>query len=121
MRSQAIEHSSMFMAEIEGMRWSFPVTSADCAQTPRWKDPVTSAPPLSIAEAIAVAGREVPRYVSEAARWHVSGVALHSFGVGDMWFYVVSYRPAGEVTGDSLPIPVLMSGQAVTGSRRERP
>lgn len=120
-KAEVVPNYRQFIGEIEGQWWGFSVTAADLVGTPRWEDPARTPPPLSVADAIREAASEVPRYVTDASKWHVDSVALYSLGKERLWFYVVSYSIDGATTATRIPIPVLMSGRVVAGRKRNPP
>jgi len=116
-----ITESSTTYCTIGGQSFEFSLSDSDLADSPRWANPKSEPPPMSIARAIQVSEPEVKRYVSGAGDWRLVGVELHTLGVAGKWYYVVSWRPSDpQYIGDNLPIPVLMNGTAVRGSRSNR-
>jgi hypothetical protein len=79
---------------------------------PPWGGPGTGPPPLSMDDAVRIAKEEIPTYLGDPVDLKVTGVELRSLCCPERWFYVVSFYLPKEL-GDSLPIPVLLSGHAV--------
>ena len=103
--------------ELADKKWWFHVSSEAVEGTPTWPDPTTMDPPLSVVEAIKISRAELASYYPDEPVWNLLEVSLHTFGVGQEWFYMVEWRPRDVTTGDGLSIPVLMDGRALPLNR----
>ena len=96
----------------QGKRLKWQIGTATLLVTPPWSGRETNPPPLSPDRAIAASRQEVPKYLADAEAWQVDEIRLQTLGQEDGWYYVIEWRRTDAV-GDSLSIPVLMSGVAV--------
>ena len=99
-------------SEVQGKRLKWQIGTATLLVTPPWSGRETNPPPLSPDRAIAASRQEVPKYLADAEAWQVDEIRLQTLGQEDGWYYVIEWRRTDAV-GDSLSIPVLMSGVAV--------
>jgi hypothetical protein len=86
-----------------------------------WENPSSTLPPLSAPDAIEAARKEVAKYVQDPERWHLESITLESLGDENKWVYTVRWHERGAYGDDTLPIPVLMNGQAVIGVWEKEP
>ena len=104
--------TSVYMHLLE-QRWTYSISENDLSDSPAWPDPLSDAPPLTVAQALSISRGEPPKYMPGVATWDLVAIKLEAMGYESKWFYVVSWRPRGLERGDNLDIPVLMSGRAV--------
>ena len=104
--------TSVYMHLLE-QGWTYSVSQNDLMDSPAWPDPLSDAPPLSVAQALLISRGEPPKYMPGVGTWDLVGIKLEPIGYESKWLYVVSWRPRGLEKGDNLDIPVLMSGRAV--------
>src|SRR5262245_61211938 len=96
-----------------GRSFSWTVSEHDLVSTPGWTEVENREPPLSVSAAVAFAKADLVSYLPEVTEWQLVGVRLERLGWQGKWFYVVEWKSARHHRGDSLEIPVLMSGQTI--------
>ena len=97
--------------------WRFSFFEADLTPTPKWNPQRSSAPPLSLATAIARARVDIPRYVREPALWLLKTVGLEQYRDTGWWYYVVTFTLDDPKRNEGVFIPVLMDGTTIKGKR----
>ncbi len=100
----------------EGKSFRFSVYEDDLDASPKWANPESTRPPLSLQDAVEVARSELPAYVSKPKRWFLDQVTLEA--VPDQpghWYYVVDWLLQHSERTEAVTIPVLMNGKAIVG------
>lgn len=101
---------------VNGCEIRFWVLDTDLKDSPEWPDPDRTAPPLTIADAVAASKPELARYnVEHPEHWYVRSVTLHRLDKRPRWFYLVEWKSDQQKIGDGITIPLLMNGKAVVG------
>jgi len=118
--AQIVSEALTSWSTVKGQHLRSDITLDMLAAEPEWLGPEVGSPPVSIEQAVAISQRELSGYFPDVVGWRLTGVRLHSLCCPDRWFYVVSWLP-DDVAGDSLSIPVLMSGRAVKLRRDDHP
>ncbi len=88
---------------------------------PPWVPTESTAPPLSIADAVRITRAEIPRYDAADLKWSVREVVLREV-FAQRWVYLVRWKAfdAQEFKEHTLLIPVLMSGRTIAGETRNQ-
>ena len=85
-------------------------------RTPSWQKPISTAPPLSMSDAIRIAHEQVRTLNPEIQEWELLEVGLHNTRVEHKWYYTVRWRPTRWRTQDdpkTRTIGVLMDGRVL--------
>lgn len=112
-------------ATIDGELTWWVVSFADVEKTPDWSP--GDIPPLSVSQAVLIAGREIERYTNtpgayrlEQVEWLHLGNYMNSH---HKWIYLVTYERRCEYRGQTfegrgtIRIPVLLDGTAIQGTK----
>ena len=84
------------------------------SSSPSWSRPMSSAPPLSVSDAISRAHAELQRRALAAKDWEPIEIGLYQSSVNKKWYYTVRWRPVGWKSDDgqqTVTIAVLMNGR----------
>jgi hypothetical protein len=96
---------------------SFTVCTQELLDTPAWRHPDTTEPPLSRADAVAISKQQLRAQFPRTRSWELVGTELLTTWLADdRWFYIVTWRPSSWRDDDqayTARIGVLMNGKAI--------
>jgi hypothetical protein len=87
------------------------ITRDDWQRSPKWADPESSEPPLSIQSAVAASRKTLSLLSAKPSEWILAGLELHSW-VASRHYVVVWRMRAGGRDRRTIQVPVLLSGEA---------